>query len=407
MLNNSKVLLSPAFGLPITAIVSKQEVKEDKIELVNEDSEDESQSAYPKYSLCSLLYIYGLFLMVSFILSVGFYQLISTDLHGSGASLRNIPAVDNTFVAFGTTSEPAELLKVLFAAQIWRNLGVRSIVALIGEPELYQEGPNKMLVNVLRQMEAELVYVENANVHEDNMAKLMPFYVTATNVSQDLYEDTVIILANTDYIPLDLASHLPQTEKAIEVKIYDAKCCDVLNLGDLQLHKYSMNTVAMTLKRWQEVFALDRQMSVDAIENQITQNFGDFIVLGAQSQAFYAKELAFAVKFEQWKNKVKGASYLVDVLDHKNIHRLNSQAFNSHSTSFLKTLPLSVYNDILIDDRLHDSDAWNVARVFYRRFFTHEQYEYLLEVRERVISWQKDEQQRHWALWMNLYNPSI
>ncbi|CAD5221615.1 unnamed protein product [Bursaphelenchus okinawaensis] len=401
------VLGPTALSMPVTAIVAKQPVKSDIPKTLDDVH---IEGGFPKYNLCSILYIYGLFVMVSFILSVGFYQIISAELHGSGASLRSIPAVDNVFVAFGTTSESSELLKVILAAQVWRNLGVRSIVSLVGDSELFHEGPNKMLVNVLTQIEATVTYVEANDVHDENMAKLMPFYVIAYSgndtLAQNLYEDTVIIVADTDYIPMDLASHLPAIEKGIEIKIYDNNCCDVLNLGEIQLHKYSMNTVAMTLNKWQRVFNLSRQMSTSEIEAGIVENYGDFIVLGAKQQAFYVRELAFAMKFNQFKNGDKNSLYSIDIHDHKDIHRLNVKPIKDFGSRLLKTMPLTAYNDIIYDNNVHEQSVWNTASSLLARFYTREQFEYLIEVRDRVISWQLDERQRQWVLWMNLYNPS-
>lgn len=91
-------------------------------------------------------------------------------------------------------------------------------------------------------------------VHPSNLASVAPLFAAWTPLVRDALNSSVWILASPSLLPLHLPAHLPRLERGEEVRLFDEHCCETSELGGQRFNRYSLESVAMTVRRWREVF---------------------------------------------------------------------------------------------------------------------------------------------------------
>ncbi|CAJ0933829.1 unnamed protein product, partial [Mesorhabditis belari] len=176
------------------------------------------------------------------------------------------------FVSLSSTLDLQYLSLIPLSVLAWRQLGVESLLCLVGKDENFLKNVKTVLEHVLTK-NVTITLIKDFTLPSTTIAQMCRVFA-ATSESLNLHDDSIVITSDIDYIPFHLENHW---REGFELFFYNSNCCQSVEFKEISLKMYPISTIAMKRSIWGKVLPYSEKVYNDPskMEKYLYSIFGE------------------------------------------------------------------------------------------------------------------------------------
>ncbi|CAJ0947237.1 unnamed protein product, partial [Mesorhabditis belari] len=216
-----------------------------------------------------------------------------------------------------STADNYYLGSLPLAAMAWIRLGVQPMVCLVGDPKEYESNLTRPSIEILKKLNTTITFLQGKiTLKKATIAQHCRLY--AANSQLPLQPEDVIIISDSDYIPIHKERHWAD---GVDLMLYNSQCCGYENHRGSHFPHLTVLTMGMTVATFREVLGTSkaRYENATSIEGDLLNSFGKEGFEEAYNQArdleqlhkhrmWYSDQILISYRINQWKRNKPGVS---------------------------------------------------------------------------------------------------